>query len=86
MMDTPSTPLETLDRAWRIGRDAGLDFVYMGNVPASELNNTRCPACQAVVVDRSRFPHAPAAMTDEGSCRLCGEPVLVTRAVKEPAA
>ncbi len=82
MMDRGSTPLTTLERAWRIGRDAGLRFVYMGNAPASDLNNTRCPSCQEVVVDRSRFPHVPAAMDDEGRCRLCGEPVIVTNPVR----
>ena len=42
----PPTPIPTLERAVRIGHDAGLDFVYLGNVPGHEGENTVCPNCQ----------------------------------------
>ena len=42
----PPTPIPTLERAVGIGREAGLDFVYVGNVPGHEGENTVCPNCQ----------------------------------------
>ena len=40
----PPTPIATLEGAAKLGRDAGLDFVYVGNVPGHEGENTVCPA------------------------------------------
>ena len=51
----PPTPLRTLERAWQIGRDAGLKFVYVGNIPGHELENTYCPACGALLIRRAGF-------------------------------
>ncbi|MEA2063011.1 MAG: AmmeMemoRadiSam system radical SAM enzyme, partial [Gemmatimonadota bacterium] len=48
----PSTPVSSLERALNIARRAGLQYVYLGNVPGHESESTRCPACNAVVVRR----------------------------------
>jgi pyruvate formate lyase activating enzyme len=57
MTDPANTPVETLLRAVETGRDAGLNFVYAGNLPgrvgASE--NTRCPNCKATLIERYGF-------------------------------
>jgi pyruvate formate lyase activating enzyme len=50
----PPTPVRTLERAWQIGREAGLRFVYVGNLPGTararhRLENTYCPECGALV-------------------------------------
>jgi len=52
MLDRPPTPLATLERARRIGEEAGLAYVYEGNVPGSGGESTRCPGCRAVLVER----------------------------------
>jgi pyruvate formate lyase activating enzyme len=49
----PRTPLDTLERAWRIGKEAGLRFVYLGNVAGHRLENTYCPDCETLLVRRS---------------------------------
>jgi len=51
--DIPETPVETLDRARKIGIDVGLLYVYTGNVPGYPGENTYCPKCGRVVVGRS---------------------------------
>ncbi len=48
----PPTPLSALERGWRIGKEEGLDFVYLGNVLGHHLENTYCPACGELLVQR----------------------------------
>ncbi len=55
MRNHPSTPVETLERAWRTGKDAGLDFVYTGNIPGAIGENTVCPDCGANLVQRHGY-------------------------------
>ncbi|MBI2303211.1 MAG: AmmeMemoRadiSam system radical SAM enzyme [Chloroflexi bacterium] len=66
----PPTPLTTLERAWNIGRRAGLAFVYIGNVPGNEGENTFCYQCHAVAVRRRGYQVQAAAL--KGSrCTFC---------------
>jgi pyruvate formate lyase activating enzyme len=51
----PPTPVSTLERAWRIGKEAGLAFVYVGNVPGHRLENTYCPDCGTLLIERCEF-------------------------------
>lgn len=53
LADVPETPVETLDRARKIGIDVGLLYVYTGNVPGYPGENTYCPKCGRVVVGRA---------------------------------
>jgi pyruvate formate lyase activating enzyme len=46
----PPTPLETVERAVAIGHEAGLAYVYAGNVAGRQ--DTRCPACGETVIER----------------------------------
>lgn len=48
----PPTPISTLERAQRIGEEAGLRFVYVGNVPGHPGQHTYCPACRALLLER----------------------------------
>jgi hypothetical protein len=66
------TPAETLERAERIGREAGLEYVNLGNVGG--LMDTRCPACGNPVVQRS-MSGVRAMNLDDGKCRHCGAAV-----------
>ncbi len=72
MRDRPSTPLESLERAWRIGREAGLLYVYVGNVPGDGHNSTYCPTCGSKVIDRAGFL-VRQTRTKAGACPECGE-------------
>ena len=51
----PPTPARTLEHAWKIGREAGLQFVYLANIPGHRYANTCCPACDTVLIDRAGF-------------------------------
>jgi len=71
MAELPSTPLATLEHAYDIGRAAGLKFVYLGNVPGHDAENTVCYSCGKLVVARSGYQTRVVAL--EGSrCGYCG--------------
>jgi pyruvate formate lyase activating enzyme len=63
------TPLETLERAEQIGRDAGLNHVYLGNVPTDSA--TYCPDCQARLLTR----RGGEGRLEEGACPQCGREI-----------
>jgi pyruvate formate lyase activating enzyme len=70
----PATPLTTLEKAYRIGRNAGLKFVYLGNVPGHDSENTTCPSCTALIV--RRFGYETKVTGLSGSCcQYCRTPL-----------
>ena len=73
MMDRPPTPVESMQLAEKIGREAGLRHVYLGNVSMGE-DITRCHACSAVLIRRSGFSVGENRITPEGGCPECGAP------------
>ena len=64
-------------RAAEIGRDAGLRFVYAGNMPGrvAQLEDTRCPDCGETLVERAGYRIGPCRVTAEGACPSCGHPI-----------
>jgi len=75
-LSRPPTPLETIERAIAIGREAGLRFVYAGNILG--MQDTHCPACGARVIARRGI--GVTEMRLRGSaCAACGEalPIIV---------
>lgn len=70
MPTTPPTPVSSLERAVAIGAAEGLHFVYAGNVPGHDAENTRCPACGAVALGRAGYRVAAAF---DGRCPACGK-------------
>lgn len=52
MLDTPRTPPSTLRHAYDIGKEAGLKYVYVGNIDDEARESTYCPQCNALVIDR----------------------------------
>ncbi|MBN2081829.1 AmmeMemoRadiSam system radical SAM enzyme [bacterium] len=70
MRDRPPTPVRTLERARRIGLDAGLKYVYIGNIVDRDSSSTWCPECGQRLIDRWQYPVAsPGA--NRGHCRAC---------------
>ena len=55
MTGTPTTPIETMELACSLGREAGLRFVYSGNVPGLADESTRCPNCRQMLVERQGY-------------------------------
>jgi pyruvate formate lyase activating enzyme len=76
--DLPATPLSTLERARVIGREAGLDFVYLGNVDVPGAEDTTCPQCGALAVCRRGFSVLAENLAEDGSCASCAAPLNIT--------
>ena len=69
LQDKPPTPPETLHRARRIALDAGLQFVYEGNI-YSDAANTYCPSCKTAVICRS-WHDVTQNNLQAGNCPRC---------------
>jgi pyruvate formate lyase activating enzyme len=74
MTDADNTSPETLLRAAEIGRSAGLRFVYAGNLPGQvgDLENTRCPNCRELLIERYGYLITSYHLSAQGSCPKCG--------------
>jgi len=77
MLERAATPLSSLERASRIAREAGLRYVYLGNVGGHEEEDTRCPKCGELLISRSGFSARIRGLTSEGMCQKCGERIPV---------
>ncbi len=72
MLDVPPTPVETLEKHARVAKEEGLHYVYIGNVPGHELENTYCPNCGTLVVRRFGFEILEWRLDSEFRCPNCG--------------
>jgi pyruvate formate lyase activating enzyme len=70
----PPTPLSMLERAWRIAREEGLRFVYLGNVPDHPARHTDCPSCGGRLVERHGLSVRKNRLRN-GKCPDCGEAI-----------
>jgi pyruvate formate lyase activating enzyme len=73
MQDQRDTTVEDLLRAVDIGRNAGLRYVYAGNLPGmvEEWEDTRCPQCHETLIRRYGYLIADYRLTPEGKCPNC---------------
>jgi len=72
LVNVPSTPLKTLEKAVEIGKKAGLEYVYQGNV--GEGGNTFCPNCGRLLIKRTGF-NIVQDKVENGSCPYCGRAI-----------
>ncbi len=74
MIDPPPTSVRTLLRAAEIGQEAGLNYVYAGNIPGrtGEYEHTHCPQCRTVLIERYSYVIRSYHLTPEGACPKCG--------------
>ncbi len=68
---------EDLVRAAEIGREAGLRYVYAGNLPGSvrDLEDTRCPSCWERIISRRGYRIREYRVTPDGTCPSCATPI-----------
>ena len=71
----PPTPTATLERAHALGKKAGLEFVYLGNVPGHRFENTYCPSCGALLIEWRGFSISTGLSGRR--CPDCGEEMPV---------
>jgi pyruvate formate lyase activating enzyme len=73
MTDPDNTPPATLVRAAKIGAEAGLRFVYAGNLPGrvGEHEHTWCPKCRTMLIERYGYFIRGYHLTPDGACPKC---------------
>jgi pyruvate formate lyase activating enzyme len=76
MTENANTSVSTLQRAYEIGKRAGLRYIYPGNIPGAfgDEEGTHCPNCKAVVIGRYGF-RVTSYRLKEGKCASCGTPI-----------
>ena len=74
LLDVPVTPTDTIYDALEMARDMGLKFVYAGNVADGQYANTRCPTCNAVLIERIGYSTRVKKLAD-GTCSSCGHEI-----------
>mgnify|MGYP000954793183 CR=1 FL=1 len=70
----PVTPVATLENAKEIALKAGIKYVYIGNVPGNEAENTFCPKCKNKIIERKGYKIIQNHIKN-GKCSLCGEKI-----------
>lgn len=65
------TAEQAMEKAYKIGKDAGLDYVYLGNVSGEAGANTYCPGCGNLLLRRRGFSVYDKSIS-EGKCLFCG--------------
>ncbi|MHA1992619.1 MAG: AmmeMemoRadiSam system radical SAM enzyme [Candidatus Hodarchaeales archaeon] len=73
MTDPDNTSSKTLVKSAKIGREEGLNYVYPGNRPGmvGDLEHTRCPNCETILVKRYGFSISSYNITNKGTCPNC---------------
>jgi pyruvate formate lyase activating enzyme len=71
LLNLPPTPVSTLERARDIAMKRGIHYAFVGNVPGHPGNNTYCPKCGKVVIQRSSF-FVEEMNVKHGLCKFCG--------------
>lgn len=74
LKNLPPTPVSSLEKAREIALQEGMNFVYIGNVPGHEGENTYCPKCKKMVVGRIGFTITQMNLKN-GKCKFCGNPI-----------
>ena len=74
LKNLPITPVPTLERAKAIADAEGLHYVYIGNVPGHPAENTYCPKCHRVLVERIGMT-AKQMLIRKGACPFCGQQI-----------
>jgi pyruvate formate lyase activating enzyme len=77
MTITPSTPIETLEKTYVAAKEAGLNYVYIGNVPGHPSENTYCPSCNEPVIKRYGFEMTKWNLTRDMRCPVCGHDIPI---------
>jgi pyruvate formate lyase activating enzyme len=74
LSNLPPTPLSAMEMACRIAKRSKLDFVYLGNVPGHRANNTYCPGCGKMIVERKGY-FTTSCLVKNGRCEFCGKSI-----------
>ena len=89
-MAIPPTPVETLMKHYRMAKELGVKYAYVGNVPGIHQQNTDCPNCGEMIIKRDFMKTIWVHLTADGKCPVCNTPIPVVvgkyHPVRQPAA
>ena len=74
LTNLPPTPISSLENAIKVAHEVGLKYVYIGNVPGHDANNTYCPKCKKLLIKRIGYSVTENNIKN-GKCRFCGEKI-----------
>lgn len=75
LTNLPATPVAALEAAWEAAKGAGLEYVYIGNLPGHRAANTRCAGCGTELVLRVGFKTLRRALPADGRCPRCSRKI-----------
>jgi pyruvate formate lyase activating enzyme len=78
-MRAPPTPIATLQRAHQWAHQAGVAYPYLGNVQGHPAENTYCPSCGQLLIERLAYRVRHMLLTPSGQCPACGQRIPVIR-------
>ena len=74
LQSLPLTPVSILEKAREVALSSGLEYVYIGNVPGHEGENTFCPKCKKLLIQRTGYMVGEVHLKG-GKCGYCGKPI-----------
>jgi len=73
----PPTPVESLRRAYNMAKEAGMKYVYIGNVSTGGEESTFCPECGEVLIERDGFEIVSDGLKKTRKCPACKAPINI---------
>jgi pyruvate formate lyase activating enzyme len=77
MTTVSATSIETLERAYMISKNVGLNYTYIGNVVGHPAESTYCPNCNELVIKRYNFEVTKWNLTKDVRCPVCGREIPI---------
>jgi pyruvate formate lyase activating enzyme len=77
MFEVEETPIASVEKARKICFEAGLRYVYTGNIPGLDGENTHCPNCQKLLVERHGFSITKWELKDDMTCPKCSMKIAI---------
>jgi pyruvate formate lyase activating enzyme len=77
MLDKPRTSIATLEKMHDWAVEGGMHYVYTGNIPGHRYENTYCPKCGALAIERRGFSVIKVNLAKGNRCRSCGEKIPI---------
>ena len=72
-----TTSIESLEKAYAVSKNEGLNYVYIGNVPGHPAENTYCPNCNELLIKRYSFEIAKWNLAKDMRCPVCGQQIPI---------
>jgi len=74
----PPTKIETLEKAYGMARKEGAEYPYLGNVQGHKYENTYCPKCSNLLIQRFNYTIAEYNITEDKKCPKCGQLIPIS--------